>query len=276
MSVSEVVGQFAYFDAQLDHPNWDGKRVLDFGGNVGNFLVHASPDLDPRNYWSIDLSRDGIEEGRRRHPDANFVFYDRYNPQYNPTGQHDLPIPDVGVRFDIIIGYSVATHLSKDKFLRLVEELNALAADGGVIALSFLDPNWLIPEGWNKNVEPGMTLLERWIRRVNPSTDSVHALLTRTTEIAHASDITWATLTNVDDLRLDPEDDAWRAQPATESAGPIIRWRDAAPHEETLYLTLCTSDYMRQLLPDGRIRPPVRPSLHHCVVIPADPPRPRH
>lgn len=275
MSVSGVVGQFAYFDAQLDHPDWRGKRVLDFGGNVGNFLLHATPDLDPRNYWSIDLSQDGIEEGRRRHPDANFVFYDRYNPQYNPTGKPGLPIPDVGVRFDIIVGYSVATHLRTGEFLGLVDELNALAADGGVIALSFLDPTWYIPEGWSDVAEPGMTVLEWWIRRVNPSTESVNTLLARATGAARANDLTWVTVSDVGDLRLDPADDAWHVQLPGADAGPIIRWRAAAPHEQTLYLTLCTPDYMRQLLPDARIRPPVRPSIHHCVVIPADPRRPR-
>ncbi|MGH3679210.1 MAG: class I SAM-dependent methyltransferase [Natronosporangium sp.] len=269
MSVSGVVGQFAYFDTQLDHPHWRGKRVLDFGGNAGNLLRHASPDLDPSNYWSIDLSLDGIEEGRRRHPGANFVFYDRYNPQYNPSGKQGLPIPDVGVRFDIIVGYSVVNHLSQTELLQLVVELEALAADGGVIALSFVDPNWSIPEGWNEVFESGMTTLERRVRQVNPSPDTANALLARARDTARTTGLTWVTVSDIEDLRLGPEDHAWLEQQQSKRTNRIIRWRDAAPHEQTLYSTFCTSEYMRQLLPHAYIRPPVRPFIHHCAVIPA-------
>lgn len=267
MKVSEVVGQFAYFDAQLDHPDWRGKKVLDIGGNVGNFLLHAGPDVDPHNYWSIDLCRDAIEEGRRRHPEANFVFYDRYNPQYNPTGQPDLPIPALGVRFDIVIGRSVATHLGKDEFLRFVEELTPLTAVGGVIALTYLDPGWVIPEGWTENVGSEMTVLEWGIRRVNPSTDSVKALLARGNAALRGNKLTWATLYDAGDLRLDPEDDALRPPPADASAAQVTG-NGAARDENPIYLTLCTSDYMHHLLPAARTRPPVRPAFQHCVVIP--------
>jgi len=29
-------GQFAYFNRQLDYPDWTGQTVLDFGGNSGS------------------------------------------------------------------------------------------------------------------------------------------------------------------------------------------------------------------------------------------------
>ena len=38
---SRPSGQFAYFDKQLGHPNWEGKSVLDFGGNRGNPVVES-------------------------------------------------------------------------------------------------------------------------------------------------------------------------------------------------------------------------------------------
>src|ERR687895_1207799 len=65
--ISTRTGQFAYFDRQLQHPDWSGKKVLDFGGNVGNILLDPKCTIEPANYWSIDVSRDAIAEGRRRH-----------------------------------------------------------------------------------------------------------------------------------------------------------------------------------------------------------------
>ncbi len=37
--ITTRVTQFDYFDRLLEHPAWKGSRVLDFGGNIGTFLV---------------------------------------------------------------------------------------------------------------------------------------------------------------------------------------------------------------------------------------------
>jgi hypothetical protein len=37
--ISTRVTQFAYFDQLLGGPAWKGRKVLDFGGNIGTFLV---------------------------------------------------------------------------------------------------------------------------------------------------------------------------------------------------------------------------------------------
>ena len=50
--LSNAYGQFAYFDAQLGHPDWRGKTVLDFGGNQGNLLETPGCPIDERDYWS--------------------------------------------------------------------------------------------------------------------------------------------------------------------------------------------------------------------------------
>ena len=78
--------QFAYFDAQLDHPNWHGKRVLDFGGNKGNLLLDPTCAIRHHDYYCLDVIREAIEEGRKTFPDAHFVHYDRYNCSFNPDG----------------------------------------------------------------------------------------------------------------------------------------------------------------------------------------------
>ena len=139
--ISTRVGQFTYFDLCLGMPDWRSKKVLDFGGNIGNLLTTGST-IDPRNYWCIDVSRDAIEQGRAAHPEAHFVFYDRYNWAFNPTGTEDLPVPDPGPRFDVIVAYSVFTHTNQRETRELVSQLRQLLVPGGTIAFTFIDANY--------------------------------------------------------------------------------------------------------------------------------------
>src|SRR5687767_5182699 len=92
--------QFSYFDQVLQHPVWKGKKILDFGGNVGGFLVGAGDRVNHGDYWCLDLSSNAIEEGGRSFPGAQFRHYDRFSSQYNPDGVRNLPVPDLGVKFD--------------------------------------------------------------------------------------------------------------------------------------------------------------------------------
>src|SRR5256885_9818571 len=147
--ISEVTHQYPYFSHQLGYPDWSSKKVLDFGGNVGNILLDPDCRIEPENYWSIDVSEDVIAEGRRRHPRAHFVFYDRYNFEFNPTGTVGLPIPDLGEEFDIILAHSVFTHASKAETLELAGQLAGLLAEGGKAAFSFIDPRWAPPPEWH-------------------------------------------------------------------------------------------------------------------------------
>src|ERR1051325_1447096 len=88
------LGRFTYFDQQLGHPNWRGKRVLDFGGNKGNLLLDPACAIRHQDYYCIDVISEAIEEGRKSFPDAYFVHYDRHNCSFNPDGVRDLPVPD--------------------------------------------------------------------------------------------------------------------------------------------------------------------------------------
>jgi SAM-dependent methyltransferase len=246
--ISTRTGQFAYFDRQLGNPDWAGKRVLDFAGNVGNLLLDPECRIEPENYWSIDVSRDAIPEGRRRHPKGHFIFYDRYNFEYNPTGTVGLPIPDPGVRFDFIVGWSILTHIGKSETLELADQLADLLTDDGRVAFTFLDPWWTPPPGWVRDSEsPGMSnLLWRLEARheTKPEMD-VAALLTH----AESVELTWATLVNDDELIFDPEDDGV-----------------SEDKPQRAYITFCTPRYMEQLFPHARILAPVPPERHHCLV----------
>jgi 2-polyprenyl-3-methyl-5-hydroxy-6-metoxy-1,4-benzoquinol methylase len=247
--ISQRTGQFAYFDRQLGHPGWAGKRVLDFAGNVGNILLDPNCEIEHDKYWSIDVSRDAITEGRQRYPDANFVFYDRYNFEYNPTGTPGLAIPDLGVRYDIIVGWSIFTHVSKAEMLEIADQLLDLLTEDGQAAFSFLDPMFTPPPGWARDSEsPGMSNLQWRLearRETNPGLD-VAGLLAR----AERAELTWTTLVNDNELVFDPDDDGM-------VAGKPSRF----------YLTLATPSYLQKLFPTGKILDPVPPERFYCLVI---------
>jgi SAM-dependent methyltransferase len=247
--ISTRTGQFDYFDQVLGEPAWAGKRVLDFGGNAGNILLGPGCRIEPRNYWSIDVSRDSIPVGRRRHPEANFIFYDRYNFEFNPNGQAGLPVPDPGVRFDLILAWSVITHTGKAETLDLIGQLMPLLADGGKAAFSFIDPRWTPPAEWARDTErPGLSNLHWRLaarQETSPGMD-VAGMLARAGE----ADLTWVTLVNDDELTFDPDDDGL-------SAGKPPNY----------YITFCTPEYMRKIVPGGKVLEPVRPERMHCLVL---------
>ena len=66
--ISDRISQFRYFNKQLGRPDWTGKKVLDFGGNIGGFLsgAHAQRKIDSRLYWCLDVYRPALAQGHRR------------------------------------------------------------------------------------------------------------------------------------------------------------------------------------------------------------------
>jgi hypothetical protein len=167
--------QFAYFDKQLGHPNWRGKRVLDFGGNKGNLLLDPACTIRHQDYYCLDVIGEAIEEGRKSFPDANFIHYDRYNCSFNPEGVRELPVPDLGVEFDFILAYSVFTHTTFEEMKELVAQLRQ---HGRTVAFTFIDPQW------NGNL--------RWrLEKHNPQ-DRVETLLSR--------EMQWCSLVNGTEL----------------------------------------------------------------------------
>lgn len=245
--ISTRTGQFAYFDHQFGHPDWTGKRVLDFGGNVGNILLDPNCTIEPQNYWSIDVSRDAIVEGRRRHPDGHFVFYDRYNFEYNPTGKISLPITDQGFAFDYIVAWSVFSHVSKAEALEYADQLLDMLTDDGKAAFTFIAPWFTPPPGWAREDEsPGLTNLEWQLRLKVKSEMDVPALVAR----CQQAETTWTTLVNGEGLYFDPDDDGL-----------------STDKPNLTYSIFCTPEYMQRLFPKGQILGPAPPERQHCLVI---------
>jgi SAM-dependent methyltransferase len=231
--------RFRYVDAWLDHPDWRGKKVLDFGGNIGN-LLDGSP-IEYENYWCLDLVRAAMDEGRRRYPDAHWEFYDRYSFQYNPEGRRDLPVPDLGPRFDYIVCFSVFTHTTRREMLATLDQLRPLLAPGGTLLFTFLDHLWRWPE---RDAMWMRLRMEDNGREYDPDLD-VEAMWQQ------AEKARWCTL--VDDVELHCESDSV----------------DSQRPESVMYLTFYRPEYLGSLLPEAEIRPPVPPYVQHACLLKA-------
>lgn len=238
--------QFRYFDQLLKSPVWKDKKILDFGGNVGGFLAGAGGRVEVRHYWCLDLDEIVLEQGRRTFPHAHFCHYDRYSSQYNPNGVRNLPLPDLGVKFDMILAFSVFTHTHQSEMLELVTQLRGMLASQGTFAFTFTDPRYdrslsdpRLPAGTDVR-----KLLE-WRKSENPSLE-IEGMI----ETARGSN--WCLVVD-DKLYVEPTNDLSNQE---HQGKP---WKS--------YCSYFTTDYMASLFPDGRVFPPVSPEWQHCCVL---------
>jgi SAM-dependent methyltransferase len=134
--------QYYHFNSHLSNPNWIGKKILDFGGNVGGFLMGAPPSIKQEDYWCVDLHKPALDRGRKAFPRAHFIFYNRYHNLYNPRGIVDLPVPDLELAFDFILAFSVFTHTSVREMLEILGRLKRMLKSGGILAFTFDDPSY--------------------------------------------------------------------------------------------------------------------------------------
>jgi hypothetical protein len=234
--VSTRLTQFSYFNKQLGEPVWKGRKILDFGGNVGTFLACAGDNVDHDDYWCIDLNRAVVEEGQRTYPRAHFVHYDRHNSQYNPGGYSNVPIPECGIKFDIIMAFSVFTHVDRSEMVELVGSLASELATGGVLAFTFFEPHYdrslsdsSLPAG-----SPAVTVqfVPRGAEGAGPAQ--------------------WYVLID-DDLYVEPGDELSH------------QTRKGKPLES--YTSYFTAEYMASLFPGAIVLPPVSPEWQHCCIL---------
>ncbi len=234
-------GQFAYFDEQLNHPDWRGKAVLDFGGNAGNMLLNPDCLIRQENYYCVDVLREAVEEGRERFPRAHWFHYDRYNCSFNPEGSEDAPVPDAGVEFDMILAYSVFTHATREEMRDLVGQLRARLAPGGALAFTFIDPHF---HPWPETYE-GSNLSWRLesFRQTNPGVSTEELL-------ARSRDAEWCALVGGERLFADSSG-AWEGEDQTCMTYDIYY----------------TAEFMRREFPRAAVRPPVNGEMQHCCII---------
>jgi hypothetical protein len=244
--ISSRETQFRYFDDVLEGPNWYDSKILDFGGNVGGFLVDAGDRVSHENYWCLDLNQRVVELGSSRFPRAHFCHYNRYSSQYNPQGIRNLPVPKLGFKFDIILAFSVFTHTHRNEMLELVEQLRSILALRGVLAFTFTDPSYdrsisdpKLPSG--SDVRKILT----WQQGVTPCLDIDELVET-------ASQSPWCLLVD-GNLYVEPENNLSNQQ------------HQGRPWES--YCSYFTIDYMRGLFPGAKIVEPVSPEWQHCCIL---------
>jgi SAM-dependent methyltransferase len=219
--------QFAFFDEQLNHPDWRGKRVLDFGGNKGNLLLDPACVIRHQNYYCLDLIAEAIAEGRKAFPDAHWFHYDRYNCSFNPEGVRDLRVPNLGVQFDFIVAYSVFTHTTFEEMKDLVGQLQRCLSPGGKLAFTFIDPHW------NGNL--------RWrLEKHNPAC-RVESLLNR--------EMQWCSLVNGTELYVN-------------DSGVFDVQDDCIT-----YNVYYTEEFLRAQFPSATIKKPVNDEMQHCCIM---------
>jgi SAM-dependent methyltransferase len=244
--VSTRETQFHYFDQVLENPVWRGRKILDFGGNVGGFLVGAEGHIDLEDYWCLDLNQEVIERGRQKYPRAHFLHYNRYSSQYNPNGLRNLPVPDLGLRFDVVLAFSVFTHTHQTEMLELVQQLHRLLAPEAIIAFTFTDPRYdrslsdpKLPSGTDVR-----KILE-WRQAENPSLQ-IESMV----ETARWSN--WCLVID-DKLHLEPGNNLSNQE------------HQGRPWES--YCSYFTADYIGSLFPRAKVCPPVSPEWQHCCVL---------
>ena len=120
--------------------NFDDKSILDFGGNFGtldhgfgNILEHKN--VLSKNYTCIDVDKNAMDRGRDKYPDAEWIYYDRHNPMYNPNGQKNL-LPSVNKKYDLIYSYSVFSHTTYEELLEFINFFKTLLTENGHMYLS--------------------------------------------------------------------------------------------------------------------------------------------
>jgi hypothetical protein len=228
--LSENRGQFAYFDTQLGHPDWSRARVLDFGGNRGSLLEDAAGAIEAPLYWCLDVSRQAIDAGAQRFPDAHFLHFDRWQHRYNPGGTRNLPLLLAGERFDYILAYSVFTMIDEAETLELITALRTRLAANGTLAFTFVDPH-------HRQLRNGRLLSNlEWRLEVAAS-------------LGH------------------PYDPGMAAKFAGSETCYLIEQRGIEAQPRLAFETFLTAARIRTLFPDCDTLEPTEEVRHHCCVI---------
>lgn len=242
--LSQKKGQFAYFDMQLSDPDWRGRHVLDFGGNIGNLLQDS--EIEAEKYWCIDVSPEAIEKGRREVPGAHWIWYDRYNISFHPRGSKTAELPKLNQQFDYILAYSVFTHIDVAEMKQLLASLLSILKPGGSLAFTFIDPHY---RSWEKNYASAQekysgTNLEWRLERSSVSRADVDLLLKK------VKDVPWFRLCGDKDVYLEDE--------------PISK---PERYEGLQYHVFHTQKFIEKEFPGGKILPPANYEMQHCCIL---------
>ena len=241
---SKRSGQFTYFAQQLGDFMWQGKDVLDFGGNIGNMLRDPNSTIDVERYWCIDVDNEAITKGRSSYPQAHWLWYNRYCFFFNPRGLPHVKLPAITQRFDYIVAYSVFPNTLATDMLELVDQLLPLLKSNGKLAFTFIDPHY---RPWPDRFDGDNFRYRLEKIRVEENAD-----IDIDTTAKKARDAKWCVLVNGKDLYVETEDLA-----------------PCEPEQHMSCYMFYTVGYMKQLFPNATILPPANGEMQHCCILTA-------
>lgn len=128
----EYIPTFDYFSRFVN--NWN-LSILDFGSNNGNLLRSSSGLIKETNYTGVDVDKDALETGKNEFPNAKWIHYNRYNPVYNVEGIYEFP--ELTKYLNLIISYSVFTHMTIDDSTELIDYLMHYLDVGGKMYFTY-------------------------------------------------------------------------------------------------------------------------------------------
>ncbi|ACK85018.1 Methyltransferase type 11 [Methylorubrum extorquens CM4] len=116
-------------------------KLLDIGCSCGRLAYALYDDLGVGGYTGFDIDNKSLEwaSENRYFADRGFEFHkaDVYSDIYNPNSQvqaSDYTFPMSDSRFDVVVMYSVATHLLEEELRRYLQEIyRMLKPEGRVI-----------------------------------------------------------------------------------------------------------------------------------------------
>jgi hypothetical protein len=117
-----------------DYIDFDNKTILDFGGSFGNLIISSNGKIEEKNYTCLDVDKFALLEGQQNFPNAQWVWYNRYNTMYNPSGNKEWPLLNT---YDLIFSYSVFTHTSYQDLLETIAYLKTRLNKNGEIYISY-------------------------------------------------------------------------------------------------------------------------------------------
>ena len=114
-------------------------RVLDIGSGLGRLALPMSTFLDATgSYDGLEIVPKAVEwcKANIAAPNANihFTHADVYNKEYNPKGRYpaaEYRLPYDDDSFDLVVLFSVFTHMLTDDMARYVSEIGRVLAPGG-------------------------------------------------------------------------------------------------------------------------------------------------
>ncbi|HEY6333688.1 MAG TPA: class I SAM-dependent methyltransferase, partial [Blastocatellia bacterium] len=158
-----------------------------------------------------------------------------------------LAIPDFGLKFDIILAFSVFTHTHLDEMIELVAQLREKLAPEGILAFTFTDPSFDRSEV-NASLPSGTDVRKvlAWHQIENPSLE-IEGMV----EAARRSN--WCLVI----------DETLHVEPGREWSSQV---RDGRQWES--YCSYFNAGFISTIFPDGKIFPPVNPEWQHCCILP--------